>query len=398
MPPRQTHLVTLSNDNPHWLTFTIDGRYCYVAGEKGAGEQTDIVSTGTYQRVGSLPSSEDLLEVDFSDGVVTAVGNQYGLGRVTVTTPTPTPSPTSTPTPTATPTVTPTVTPFPTPTPTATPTPSATPTPTTTPNPTPTPTATPPPPTPTPSVTPTPTSTPTPTLTPTPTPVQGPAITGLTVVDVVARQDIGPLSNGSTVNFNVPLSVRADASNTGSVVFQLDGQIIQTENVAPYTIAGNDDNVYNPWQPEPGNHTLVVTPFSARDGTGTSGDPVTVSFTARAMPWLNRLDIVGVRNGNHIAPLADGSVFDLEDELTVVADAPAAGSVVFKLDGVVIQTENIAPYSIAGNRGRPTCGGRARPFHPGRGSARRRHGRETSAAGQAATGTISSWQLRRLPR
>jgi len=32
--------------------------------------------------VGALPPSEDLLEVDFTDGVVSAVGNQFGIGRV----------------------------------------------------------------------------------------------------------------------------------------------------------------------------------------------------------------------------------------------------------------------------------------------------------------------------
>jgi len=43
LPPVQKRLVTISNDNPHWLTFTIDGRYCYVAGDKGKNQATDVV-------------------------------------------------------------------------------------------------------------------------------------------------------------------------------------------------------------------------------------------------------------------------------------------------------------------------------------------------------------------
>jgi DNA-binding beta-propeller fold protein YncE len=82
LPAVQTQLVTVSNDNPHWLTFTIDGRYCYVAGEKGKNERTDIVDTTNYTRVGSLGPSEDLLEVDFNNGQVTAAGSQFGIGRV----------------------------------------------------------------------------------------------------------------------------------------------------------------------------------------------------------------------------------------------------------------------------------------------------------------------------
>src|SRR5258708_4676998 len=67
LPPTQTHLITVTNDNSHWLTFTIDGRYCYVAGAKNAGRNTDIVSTATYARVGVIPPSEDLMEVDFAN-------------------------------------------------------------------------------------------------------------------------------------------------------------------------------------------------------------------------------------------------------------------------------------------------------------------------------------------
>jgi DNA-binding beta-propeller fold protein YncE len=82
MPPRETRQVTVSNKGPHWLTFSIDGRYAYVAGRKNMEEKTDIVDASTYQSVGALSPSEDLLEVDFTDGAVSAVGNQFGIGRV----------------------------------------------------------------------------------------------------------------------------------------------------------------------------------------------------------------------------------------------------------------------------------------------------------------------------
>ena len=80
--PTQTHLVRLSYDNPHWITFSIDGRFAYVASAKGSGHPTDIIDTSTYSRVGTLTASEDLLEVDFSNGTITRVGNQFGVGRV----------------------------------------------------------------------------------------------------------------------------------------------------------------------------------------------------------------------------------------------------------------------------------------------------------------------------
>lgn len=83
-PPEQTHLVRVSNV-PHWVTFSIDGRFAYVAGRKARSDPTDIIDPKTYLRIASLAPSEDLLEVDFSDGAVSAVGNQFGLGRGLVT-------------------------------------------------------------------------------------------------------------------------------------------------------------------------------------------------------------------------------------------------------------------------------------------------------------------------
>jgi DNA-binding beta-propeller fold protein YncE len=81
-PPTELLVVPVSNV-PHWITFTIDGRFAYVAGRKGSGDPTDVIDVPTYQRVGSLGPSEDLLEVDLTGGSVIAVGNQFGVGRVT---------------------------------------------------------------------------------------------------------------------------------------------------------------------------------------------------------------------------------------------------------------------------------------------------------------------------
>ncbi len=81
-PPEESQPVAISNVS-HWLTFGIDGRFAYVAGRKGSDDVTDVVDASTHQRVGSLHPSEDLLEIDFADGAPIAVGNQFGIGRVT---------------------------------------------------------------------------------------------------------------------------------------------------------------------------------------------------------------------------------------------------------------------------------------------------------------------------
>ncbi|HEV3353308.1 MAG TPA: hypothetical protein VG076_10310 [Acidimicrobiales bacterium] len=83
MPPRQVAMVRVSNPAPHWVTFSIDGRFAYVAGRKGTTDPTDVVDARTHRRVGELSPSEDLLEVDMGPTAVMAVGNQFGVGRWT---------------------------------------------------------------------------------------------------------------------------------------------------------------------------------------------------------------------------------------------------------------------------------------------------------------------------
>jgi DNA-binding beta-propeller fold protein YncE len=81
-PPRQAETVQVSNPDPHWVTFSLDGRFAYVAGRKGSSDPTDIIDTQTYQRAGQLSPSEDLVEVDMTANTVVAIGNQFGVGRL----------------------------------------------------------------------------------------------------------------------------------------------------------------------------------------------------------------------------------------------------------------------------------------------------------------------------
>jgi DNA-binding beta-propeller fold protein YncE len=82
-PPQQIRDVKLSYSNPHWVTFTINGDFAYPSGPKLGGHSTDVIDTSTYERVASIGPSEDLLEVDFENGRIVRVGNQFGVGRVT---------------------------------------------------------------------------------------------------------------------------------------------------------------------------------------------------------------------------------------------------------------------------------------------------------------------------
>jgi large repetitive protein len=105
------------------------------------------------------------------------------------------------------------------------------------------------------------------------------------LVSATTNQDLRVLTDGSTINRATDgsrLNVRADANaSVASVVFKLDGAVFRTESFAPFALAGDTNGVYNAWTPSVGSHTLLVTPYSAANGTGTAGPSILVHFTVQ---------------------------------------------------------------------------------------------------------------------
>jgi hypothetical protein len=63
----------------------------------------------------------------------------------------------------------------------------------------------------------------------------------------------------------------------GSVRFQHNGNV-STENVAPYSLAGDTNGEFNPANLSVGIHSLTVTPYSQPNLGGTPGTPMTITF------------------------------------------------------------------------------------------------------------------------
>jgi fibronectin type 3 domain-containing protein len=96
MPPVQKRRITVGAGytNIHWITVSIDGNYVYPSGDQNAGIPVQIYDSRTWQVIGTMGYSEKLTEVDFQEGQVVAVGNQYGIGRVAAPPTAPPPPPT----------------------------------------------------------------------------------------------------------------------------------------------------------------------------------------------------------------------------------------------------------------------------------------------------------------
>jgi hypothetical protein len=71
-----------SRQGAHWLTFDIEGNYAYVAPNKSSDDDTEIFDAHTRKTLTVIGSSEDMIEIDFADGKISRVGDQYGVGRV----------------------------------------------------------------------------------------------------------------------------------------------------------------------------------------------------------------------------------------------------------------------------------------------------------------------------
>ncbi len=80
--PVLKHRLTLrSGRGSHWLTFDLRGDYGYVAPNKNSADGTEIFDVRSHASLGVIGSSEDLLEIDFVNGKISQVGDQYGIGR-----------------------------------------------------------------------------------------------------------------------------------------------------------------------------------------------------------------------------------------------------------------------------------------------------------------------------
>jgi hypothetical protein len=81
VPKLKEQLSLRGKHGGHCLTFDLKGDYAYIAPEKNSEDGTEIFDARTHKSVGSIGSSEDMVEIDFTDGVITGTSDQYAIGR-----------------------------------------------------------------------------------------------------------------------------------------------------------------------------------------------------------------------------------------------------------------------------------------------------------------------------
>lgn len=108
-------------------------------------------------------------------------------------------------------------------------------------------------------------------------------VSHFTLVNAESDETIYTINPGQNINIptflNYKLNIVAHTypSEVGSVHLNFDGYI-RRENVAPYSLFGDNNGDYNSSPISAGAHTIVATPYSGSNATGIQGPPLSVSF------------------------------------------------------------------------------------------------------------------------
>ncbi len=174
--------------------------------------------------------------------------------------------------------------------------------------------------------------------------------------------------DANTVPFNRSKSILAHTNSyaTGSVVFSLTGPITvtRTENVAPYTLFGDQHQEYNGQIFPPGDYTITATPYQSAGGRGLQGTALTIHFRIADFPDISLstyLEVIPFVDNQQVGYINDTgkNLIDLKDypggSLNLVAyssfGSDLIGSVLLMLEGPVsiTKTETFEPYALFGD-------------------------------------------------
>jgi hypothetical protein len=111
----------------------------------------------------------------------------------------------------------------------------------------------------------------------------GSRVVGFVLVDVTSGADVRMLADGDTIDTRpMPVTIRANVEplDPGSVVFELDGRAVRTEENPPWAISGNDpvSGKFFVWNVAAGARRVKATPHAAAAGAGAAGVALEETF------------------------------------------------------------------------------------------------------------------------
>jgi N-acetylneuraminic acid mutarotase len=102
---------------------------------------------------------------------------------------------------------------------------------------------------------------------------------------IIRKMKDNEMINMSTLNAqgiqNINIRANTQPSKVGSVRLILSGKEsrVITENGSPYTLFGDTNGNYSPWNPSTGSYTLTATPYTLMNAGGVIGIPSSINFS-----------------------------------------------------------------------------------------------------------------------
>lgn len=144
------------------------------------------------------------------------------------------------------------------------------------------------------------------------------SLSNFMLIDASLDKDVRLLKNLDTINFmgisSNEINFRYDNTIDGikSVLFYLNGELIQTENVAPFAVFGNKKEDYRSWTPNPGSYVLEAKVFSESRGSGTLLESEIIEFLVIESN-LESFSIIYPYNGSKV---------ETNSEITIKSNIP----------------------------------------------------------------------------
>lgn len=80
-PPYQQLTTIPLQDMPGWVTFSLDGKYAYPSSGEVIDVKTRKILTTLQDEFNNSVASEKMIEIQFENGKVARIGDQFGIGR-----------------------------------------------------------------------------------------------------------------------------------------------------------------------------------------------------------------------------------------------------------------------------------------------------------------------------
>ncbi|WP_422858035.1 choice-of-anchor D domain-containing protein [Flagellimonas sp. S174] len=192
--------------------------------------------------------------------------------------------------------------------------------------------------------------------------LEGPRVTGFTLVNANTNEPIGPLADGDVIDLaDFPLdaefSIIADTGDVeiGSVVFDFNGEEgFRTESFVPYALGSDINGDFVAVDFPLGINDLTATPFTESAGNGDSGLSNSINFEVIRTLQPITFALIDADTNTIISLIEDGDIIDLAQfetsnfSIEALVDENSVGSIVFDFNGEAgFRTESFVPYALA---------------------------------------------------